>query len=329
MATSTEPLATVHAAKLVATTAPIEWLVEGLLLKSGTSILGGAPKAGKSFVALDVCVAVASATVAAAHFQVPAACPVTLFCAEDPSPVLASRLAALARSRQIPLESLQIEVIVEPALLLPDALPRLAATLQRSRPGLLLLDPLIRIHRSDENSAMEMAVILDGLRDLARSAKTAILLVHHARKAAAGSSPGSGLRGSSDLAAFADSNLYLRRFPDTGNLELKIEHRAAACPAPLQLRLCVDDDGSIARFQAQERNSSAVDPSAQRVLALLEHATAPLPASVLRAKLGVRNQTVAAALRTLLTQGRIERRGRDGWAAKLDTNSSGATHARP
>jgi hypothetical protein len=32
----------------------------------------------------------------------------------------------------------------------------------------------------------------------------------------------------------------------------------------------------------------------------------------------VRNQTVVAALRALLDQGRIERRGRDGWTTNHD-----------
>lgn len=309
------PLATVPAAQLVKTTSPVEWLVEGLLLKSGAAILGGAPKSGKSFLALDLCVAVASGTLGAGFFRVAAAWPVTLLCAEDPTPVLASRLTALARSRSLSLDSLPIEVIVEQAVRLPDALPRLAATLARSRPGLLLLDPLIRLHRADENSATEMAVVLDGLRTLARAAKTAILLVHHARKAPSHSSPGAGLRGSSDLAAFGDANLYLRRFTDT-RLELRIEHRAAACPDPLHLRLCVDADGSLARFQVQERISTAQDPSVSRVLALLEQSPSPLSASALRTKLGVRNQTVSTALRALLAEGSVERHGRDGWAIK-------------
>lgn len=310
-----QPLATVSAAQLVATASPVEWLVEGLLLKSGAAILGGAPKAGKSFLALDLCVAVASGTQAAGHFRVAVACPVILLCAEDPSPVLASRLAALVRSRFLALDDLPIEVIVETVVRLPEALPRLAATLARSRPGLLLLDPLIRLHRADENSASEMAVVLDGLRDLARAAQTTILLVHHARKAPSAGSPGAGLRGSSDLAAFGDSNLYLRRLADS-RLELRIEHRAAAGPEPLHLRLCVEAAGSVAHFQAQEGTSPAQDPSASRVLALLEKSASPLPTSALRTKLGVRNQTVTAALRTLLADGSVERRGRDGWAIK-------------
>ncbi len=316
MATKTpEPLATVHAAHLIATSSPVEWLIDGLLLKSGAAILGGAPKAGKSFLALDLCVAVASGTTAASHFPVTTACPVTLLCAEDPNPVLAARLTALARSRSTDIADLPIEVIVEPTVRLPEALPRLAATLARSRPGLLLLDPLIRLHRADENSATEMAVVLDGLRDLARAAHTTILLVHHARKAQSGSSPGVGLRGSSDLAAFGDSNLYLRRLTEA-RLELRIEHRAAACPAPLHLRLCVDAARSVASFEAQENTNAAQDPSASRVLALLQQSQHPLSASALRATLGVRNQTVSGALRTLLADGCVERHGRDGWIVK-------------
>jgi hypothetical protein len=307
-----EPLATLPAAQLVASASPVQWLVEDLLLDSGAAILGGAPKSGKTYLALDLCVAVASGTVAAGHFRVLSARPVTLLCAEGPSPVLAARLAALARSRSVGLQELALEVIVESAVRLPEALPRLAATLARSRPGLLLLDPLIRLHRADENSAQEMAVILDGLRDLARNAHTAILLVHHARKASAGHSPGTGLRGSSDLAAFGDSNLYLRRLADAADLELRIEHRAAAGPEPLHLRLCVEAAGSSARFEARARSAAGSDPSASRLLALLEASTVPLSTSQLRTRLGLRNQTVSAALRTLLTQGRISH-GRDGW----------------
>ncbi|MGH8650143.1 MAG: AAA family ATPase, partial [Burkholderiales bacterium] len=94
-----QPLATVPAAQLVKTASPVEWLVEGLLLKSGAAILGGAPKSGKSFFALDLCVAVASGTTGAGYFRVEVPCPATMLCAYDPSPVLAQRLTALARSR--------------------------------------------------------------------------------------------------------------------------------------------------------------------------------------------------------------------------------------
>lgn len=308
-----DPYATLAAGELERTTAPLAWIVDGLFLEAGAGILGGAPKSCKSFFALDLCVAVASGTSCAGRFRVLAPGPVVLLCAEDPNAVISSRLAALARARGRTLKDLPIEVIVD-AVRLPDGLGRLEATLAATKPRLLLLDPLIRLHRADENSASEMSVILDGLRNLARSSRTAILLVHHARKAAAGN-PGAGLRGSSDLAAFGDTNLYLRRFTQDGSLELKIEHRAAAPPAPLRLKLVVDDgDAPTARFTATERDHQE-DPTFGRVLGLIAGSSDPLSSSALREKLGVRNQVVADALRGLADAGRIRRAGRDGWVA--------------
>ena len=308
---SAKPYATLHAGELSDRTAPLSWLIEGLFLDAGAGILGGAPKSCKSFFALDLCVAIASGTACAGVFRVPSPGPVVLLCAEDPHAVISSRLSALARARERALEDLPIEVIVEPAVRLPEGLDRLSATLATFKPRLLLLDPLIRLHRADENSASEMSVILDGLRSLARSSTTSILLVHHARKAAANG--GSGLRGSSDLHAFGDSNLYLRRLTQDSVLELRIEHRAAAAPAPVRLRLHVDEEAEPkARFERID-SAGQDDPAARRILELLTKSAAPLSSAALRDKLGVRNQTVAEALKLLAADGRIQRAGRDGW----------------
>ncbi len=54
------PYLTMPAAELASSTAPLAWLADGLFLQGGAGILGGAPKSGKSFFALDLCVAVAS-----------------------------------------------------------------------------------------------------------------------------------------------------------------------------------------------------------------------------------------------------------------------------
>ena len=261
--------------------------------------------------------AIASGTSCAGRFRTLIPGPVVLLCAEDPHAVISSRLQALAHSRNRSLKELPIEVIVEPAVRLPEGIERLEATLAAFTPRLLLLDPLIRLHRADENSASEMSVILDGLRKLARSSKTAILLVHHARKAAAGNA-GAGLRGSSDLHAFGDSNLYLRRLTQDSVLELKVEHRAAAAPAPVRLKLKVDDSAEpSASFEILD-GAQQEDPAARRILDLIAKSNTPLSSAALREKLGVRNQTVAEALKSLQADGRIHRAGRDGWSTAAE-----------
>lgn len=137
--------------------------------------------------------------------------------------------------------------------------------------------------------------------------------MHHTRKAPAGGVAGHGLRGSSDLHAFGDTNLYLRRVGPDAALELRIEHRAAACPPPLRLQLRVEDTGTgpAARFVCDD--VLPPDPLRERALVLVRRAPAALSTDALRTTLGVRKQTLLAVLQHLAADGLIRRAGRDGW----------------
>lgn len=310
------------ASELAASTKPLCWLADELLIVGGAAILGGPPKSGKSYFALELCVAIASGTPCAARFKVPTPGRVTLFCAEDPPAVVVNRLTSLARSRGFTLDQLPIDVIVEPdGVRLPEGLARLAATIAKSPHSLVLLDPLIRLHRADENSAAEMSVILDGIRALARASTTAVLLVHHTRKAPAGASPGASFRGSSDLSAFGDTNLYFKKLGSDGAVELRIEHRASACPPPARFRLVIDEAAlPLSRF-VPIHDERADNPLAPRIRAALQGATGPISSRALRDILGVRNQAVADSLRTLLAEGRVRRVGRDGWTCRAEAST--------
>jgi RecA-family ATPase len=128
------------------------WLVEGLWSREAVGLIGGAPKCGKTWLALDLAVSVASGTPALGRFSVREPGPVLFYGAEDAPPQLRERLLALAASRDLPLDALALGLILCEGLRLdtePD-LARLAATLERHRPRLLILDPLVRLHRIDE-----------------------------------------------------------------------------------------------------------------------------------------------------------------------------------
>ena len=113
---------------------------------------------------------------------------------------------------------------------------RLWETARWLRPKLLVLDPLVRLHGIDENHAGAVAELLAYFRSLQRELGISVLLVHHTRKNAGdGAAAGQGLRGSSDIHAFGDSNLYLRRTEQ--HLILSSEHRSAAASAPVYLEL--------------------------------------------------------------------------------------------
>jgi len=195
-------------------------------------IIGGAPKSCKTWLALELAVAVASGQPCLGRFAVPRPGPALVFAAEDAPHQVKCRLQSLAQARNADFAALDVRLIVENSLRLD--LQRLRLTLARHRPRFLVLDPYVRLQNSDENDARQVSAILSALRDLSRTFQVAVALVHHARKNAA-QLPGQALRGSGDFWAWGDSNLYVARKQD--GLLLTVEHRSAPSPAPLSLHL--------------------------------------------------------------------------------------------
>ena len=178
---------------------------------------------------------------------------------------------------------------------------RLAAAVEAHRPRLLILDPFVRLHRLDENSAMEVSALLADLRTLQRHFDLAVLLVHHTRKGS-GAVAGQALRGSGDLHAWGDSNLYLKKADD--HIRLTVEHRAAKAPEPITLALTGDDPHLQLTASHPHTHHSTLS---QQVLDALHRHPAPLTQTQLRSVLRVRNQSLTSALRHLQDQNQIRR----------------------
>lgn len=301
-----------HAHEIALVSAEQRWLVEGLWAAEAVGIIGGEPKCCKSFLALDLAVAVASATPCLRRFPVARRGRVLLFAAEDALPIVRQRLDGICAAASVSLEDLDFQVITAPTLRLDVELDRsrLDDTVRALRPALLVLDPFVRLHRIDENVSAEVAPLLDFLRSLQRRYQTAIVLVHHARKGAAHLRAGQALRGSSELHAWGDSNLYLRRGRDGNKLSLTIEHRAAASSEGLALQLLASGDGLALQLDSSSLDpaTNALAPSAlDRIETILADATAPLSLKALRSTAKMRAATASDALAALVTQGRARR----------------------
>ena len=304
----THELTVVRAADLSAPDpAAPAWLVEHLWGSGAVGVIGGAPKSGKSWLALELAVAVASGRPCLGRFAVPLAGPVLLYAAEDTPLQVRQRIEQLCQARGAPFDTLELGLILEPSLRIDrrQDIDRLRATLALRRPRLLILDPYVRLQTADENHATEVAAILATLRDLSRTFSLALLLVHHTRKSS-GDSAGQALRGSSDFHAWGDSNLYLRRRAQ--DLLLTIEHRAAPAPPPLSLTLARNP----LRLEIRDAESRRplTTPLEERLLAALQHG--PQRLEQLRAAVGARKQSVAHALRSLEATGHVVRQT-DGW----------------
>ncbi len=315
---SPEPLPICRLADLQEPDTTLLWLVETLWSRGAVGFVGGSPKLGKTWLALDLALSVATATPCLDQYQVCEPGEVLIYLAEDHPSFVRQRLDGLCRHRGLDLEAVPIHVITAPSLRLDlqtDRL-RLTETIQRLRPRLLVLDPLVRLHRKDENHAGDVAELLDFLRQLQRAHQLAILVVHHMRKGGARKAGGQALRGSGDFHAWTDSALYLTA--QRGHLLLTPEHRAAPAPDPIPLRLCSAPDGAqtylevLNQDEAKPPDTQAPLPLADRLLDLLRSVSRPLTRTEIRRQVQVNNQRLGQVL-AQLEAGGILTRSQQGW----------------
>jgi hypothetical protein len=288
------------------------WLVEELWCARSVGVIGGAPKCAKTWLGLDMALSVATGTPCLGKYAVPEPGPVLVYLAEDALLVVRERIEGMARHRGLDIDQVEIYVITAPVLRLDRDRDRtrLWETTRRLRPRLLLLDPLVRLHGIDENHAGEVAELLAYFRSLQRQLGLSVLLVHHTRKNAAdGVAAGQGLRGSGDIHAFGDSNLYLQRTKE--NLILSSEHRAAPASAPVHLELVATDAETthlevITELRGEERRGLK-----EQVLDLLVQGQV-LTRTRLRDSLGVKNERLGDVLESLEQTGQVCRTP-SGW----------------
>lgn len=175
------------------------WLIDGLLPASGLSVLYGAAKTGKSFVALDwaLCVACGLPWLGREVNQRP-----VLYIAAEGHAGLGARYRAWRESRGHPdagdifflpsAVNLRDRKEVERARRTLASLPE--------RPGLLVVDTMARsMVGGDENAAKDVGEFIASLDDLRQA--DAALVVHHAGKDGGGERGSSALRGAADLLA--------------------------------------------------------------------------------------------------------------------------------
>lgn len=286
------------------------FLIDGLWSEQAVGIVGGEPKCCKSFLALQMAVAVATGTPCLDRYSVHGGGRVLLYPAEDAAPIVRRRLESLCRHAGTTLAALDLAVISVPALRLdlPGDRDRLLRTVEQHRPALLILDPFVRVHRIDENASGDVGPLLAYLRELQRTFRVAVVVVHHARKNGTTLRPGQALRGSSEFHAWGDSNLYVRRVGE--GLCLQVEHRAAPSIPRIDLRLVTSTDQPLRLEVCSTPTPMAghkPSDTAERVLTALATAGTPVSRSRLRDLCQMKTVTLSQTLAELLATGRIAR----------------------
>ncbi len=179
---------------------PSRWMVQGILPERGLGAIYGPPSCGKSFLVLDLALAVArGADWFGKHTT---ATPVVYFPLEGN---VGERLKAWKIGAGQDATPKNFKVVPEGAYDFNNAedVEGLAETLKDFAPtgALIIIDTLARATPgTDENSSRDMGLVIQAADRLARTTKGFVLLVHHS-----GKDDSKGMRGSSAILGAVDT----------------------------------------------------------------------------------------------------------------------------
>ena len=194
-----------------------DWLIKGIIQVGSFVNLYGAPKSGKSFLALDWALSVAGGTAWLGH-EVRRG-PVVYVYAENPAG-LKQRVPAWsdahggAKPDQFFMVPSRVNIAESPERKLLETV--IAGRLGETKPALIIIDTLAKCFGGgDENSNADMSRFVDGCEALRERFACAVVVVHHAGKDShAGSRGATALPGAIDaqfgVAKQADGRIRLR-----------------------------------------------------------------------------------------------------------------------
>jgi hypothetical protein len=228
---------------------PIEdanWLIDGILLRQTIQMIVGKPKLGKTFLALDAGISVATGLPFLGHFQVSRPAPVVYISKEDPDYLLHDRLSKMMiqkgfggaivdhkiqfpAGRNTPFfldlsrEFFFTDVDVSDLMIWLDQIYA-----EYGEIGLVIFDPILRmVGNFDEFKASEVGRAIFGSAEKIRSRYGATVLLNHHR--GKGDAEGKNSYGSIAFHAFSDGTLYLigDEPDDDGWVHVRTEYKSA------------------------------------------------------------------------------------------------------
>lgn len=193
---------------------PLKFIIPGLL-PQGLHILAGAPKIGKSWLALWICLQAAKGE-PVWGFETPK-CEVLYLCLEDSFARIQSRLFELTEDAP---STLHFAVMSDA---IGNGLELQIETFVKEHPGtgLIVIDTLQKVRKTVSSNVNPYAADYDdisALKGLADRHRLAIVLVHHLRKSM-DNDPLNMISGTTGLAGSADSSFILQK-------EKRTEHAA-------------------------------------------------------------------------------------------------------
>ncbi len=244
------------------------WLVHDHLVAESISVLFGPSGGGKTFVALDLALTVATGQKWLGAEAVETG--YVVYATGEGLSGLARRISAWRAAHGNPSLGRFRVLPVAVQFMQRDDLEQLRADLRTlpEAPKLIIVDTLARsMIGAEENSAKDMGLFLDGVEQMTREWHAHVLLVHHTGK------NGEMERGTSALRGYVQTMLRLVGEDGTATLSCDKQKDGAAPFEPHPLRLVPTDDGTTCTIEVAARagaTAGELTSKARAVLAALD-----------------------------------------------------------
>lgn len=213
----------------------VDYLVPGMLWRTGTSRIFGPPGETKSFLALDVALSLATGAPWRPGDDESADEPVTRhdervvvhYVMAEGHAVNTARALAWFHYRRVPRERARatFRAIPQGVLLTPEGIADYLALVRRDRPGLVVLDTKARMMAGDENTAADSAVLVRAVDELREACDGNVCLIDHT-----GLVDITRARGSSAVLAAMDTEVRVTLDRDAGIATAEVTRDKAAEP---------------------------------------------------------------------------------------------------
>jgi hypothetical protein len=196
---------------MIAADCKTEWLVKDLIAKRRITGLAGRSTSGKSWMALELAVSMATGRPVFGKYEVVQPAGVLYINADNPQDMLAKRVKTLLRQDKLKASG-NLSFLNFPNLSLKESqgIANLRKSMSITKPSLVILDSLSMIWGvKDINQNAEIQNVFQNLRSLSNEFGCSILYLHHNRKAPnMGKDAGGGLDkilGAQNIANMSDS----------------------------------------------------------------------------------------------------------------------------
>jgi len=200
---------------------PPKWLIPGLFTEHSLAAVYGKPEAGKSFLAVDIAMSIASGV--PWHGR-PVERGGVLYVAAEGAPGLAKRIRAWRLDRAISVGEFEFWLDTGEVNLSAESTAAVTAYVQRivdelGSLKLIVIDTLNQTSAgADENSAKDMGRYIASMKRLRDETGATVVVVHHS-----GKEEGRGMRGSTAILAAMDTTVEVSREKGSSEIMVKVQ----------------------------------------------------------------------------------------------------------